>query len=82
MCEVWPVGAIMITLHFSMELDFTDWALEPQLPNETPNNVSVVRLHQILKLRCRDALSLLRSLLHFQITLKWPPPGRRLSRLI
>ena len=49
--------------------------------NETLNNVVVVRLHHVSKLRCRHALSLLRSLLHFQITLSWPPSGR-FSRLI
>ena len=27
-----------------------------KVPNETPNNVAVVRLHYILELRCRDAL--------------------------
>ena len=46
------------------------------LPNETPNNVAVVRLNHVSELRCRDALSLLRSLLRFQITLSWPPSGR------
>ena len=37
--------------------------------NETLNNVAVLRLHHVSRLRCRHALSLLRSLLHFQITL-------------
>ena len=40
-----------------------------KLPNETPSNVAVVRLHHTLKLYCRDALSLLPSLLRFRITL-------------
>ena len=52
-----------------------------KLPNETPNNVAVVRLNHVSELRCRDALSVLRSLLCFQITLSWPPAGR-FSRLI
>ena len=52
-----------------------------KLPNETPSNVAVVRLHHTSKLCCRDALSLLQSLLRFQITLSWPLSGR-FSRLI
>ena len=52
-----------------------------RLPNETPNNVAVVRLLHVSELRCRNALSLIRSLLRFQITLSWPPSGR-FSRLI
>ena len=40
----------------------------PVSPNETPNNVAVTRLHHVSELRCRDALSLLRSVLRFQIT--------------
>ena len=36
----------------------------------------MVRLHHVSDLRCCDALSLLRSLLHFQITLSWPPSSR------
>ena len=36
-----------------------------QLSNETPNNVTVVRLHVVSELRSRDALFLLRSLLRF-----------------
>ena len=41
----------------------------------------VVRLHHVSELRCRDALSLLRSLLRFHITFSLPPSGR-LSYLI
>ena len=41
----------------------------------------VVRLHHISELHCRDALSLLRSLLRFHITFSLPPSGR-LSCLI
>ena len=48
------------------------------LPNETHNNVAVVRFPQVSELRCREALSLVPSLLRslFQITLSWPPSGR------
>ena len=45
------------------------------LPNETPNKVAVVRLDHVSELRCLDALSLLRSLIRFQITLPWPVAG-------
>ena len=41
----------------------------PVTPKETRNNVAVVRLHHVSELRCRNTLSLLRSLLRFQITL-------------
>ena len=40
-----------------------------RLPNETPNNVTVVRLLHVSELRCRNALSPIWSLLRFQITL-------------
>ena len=52
-----------------------------QFPNETPNNIAVVRFHHVLELRCRDVLSLVPSLLRFQITLS-SPPSRRFSLLI
>ena len=46
------------------------------VPNETANNVAVVRLHLVSEFRCCDALYLLLSLLRFQITLSWLPSGR------
>ena len=41
----------------------------------------VVRLHHVSELRCRDALSLLRSLLRFHITFSLPPSGSQSGTL-
>ena len=43
--------------------------------------MAVVRLNHVSELRCRNTLSVLHSLLCFEITLSWPPVVR-FSRLI